>query len=250
MPLPRNLRRIKVKSGQTVFGYVCRYRGMDPREFYGQVRRVRAICCDYIVFDHARPGRRIMAGGRMREVPRRHGLSLLMRGLMHGDIVVVDSLGALSVETPGMYDALGMLRSNEIRVLDMDPDGLLEWRAPLHRALASMCRIGLAIASGGTKHKRHKNRGVTYHGIGWFGKFGCLERFEKAEGPRTVARTIERLHDEGMSFKDIAKRLKESGVLYQGCVMNQCYEFTATLAEECYLSAKQGFPPPTVITQE
>lgn len=252
MPLSWNLRKIKHEPGRTVFGYVCKYSGMSQADFYDQVRRVRAVSCDYMVFDKTScMGRRVMRGMGRREVAERSGLKLLMRGLLPGDIVVVDSLGVLSVEAPGMYDALGMLRSNEIRVLDIDPDGLLEWRAPLQRALASMCRVGLIATNTCGAHKKRKmGRRVEWRGVGWISTWGFGNRFKEHEGSRIASRTIERLRDEGMSFEDIAERMKSNGVPYQGCMYNQSCEFTAALAEECYVAAKQEFPHPAQVTLE
>lgn len=230
-----------------VIGYVVYYEGEPAVEYQRQIKLVRRAQPKFVVEERDRLHSPLQEVRGYRRTASRPILQLLMRGLFPGDIVVVASLDRLGVTPTDMTDALLMLRANEIRVMDMDPDGEYEWRPVVERTLAALVR-SRRIHRKRVRQTKRMFRDTTFRGVGWKQQ-GFGRPFEPCEGTREVCRTIVRLRDGGMEFEAIAGHLNAQGLMYVGLDRSQTAAFTAELAEECYLSAQQDFPYPTRITR-
>ena len=232
------------------FAYICQYNDESDEEYYRQFKAINKSKPQpkYKLVDRVKNGKSVN-----NRTVKRTGLQMLMRGLLPGDIVVMTCIDRLGSTPKDIADGLLMLANNEIRLLDVDPDGDRDWRPGFEHLLGVLVRRQGDIPARAKKFSSRLHAGVLYRGVGWMSgiKFGGISNlFEPCEGPREVCRTIVRLHDDGMAFDAIADKLKAQGVLYVGVRPDLSEAFTAELAEECYLSAKQDFPYPTLVTRE
>ncbi len=227
-----------------LIGYICHYRDENDNEFQRQRAAVSRTNPHYMVFDEdvVRIGR-----SYCRYTNKRKGLAAVHRGIMPGDILVISSLDRLGVWPRDVADALLMFRSNEIRVLDLDPDGTHEWRPAIERTMAAMVHRQDQCRPRQLATIEARKQGRLFRGVGWTQVNVYSSRFEELPGPRVVANKIVALRDAGETFRTIATKLRAEHVLYVGCFKSQTEQFTAELTEECYHAARNGFPYPTPI---
>lgn len=238
-------------SGPLKIGYICFYKDEPEADCQRQVKIVKRARPHYLLYDWSVIRRHYFHRAKRYRTVKRPGLNLLMRGLMPNDIIVIASIDRLGVTAENMADGLLMLRQNEIRVMDMDPDGTREWRPAVERTLAAIMRYQEQPAQERSRIIRRVKDKTTHRGVGWMADphWPAQGIFEPHEGQREVCRAVVRLRESGMEFADIAAKLTAEGVLYVGVMPHMIEAFTAELAEECYLSAKADFPYPTPVIQ-
>lgn len=230
----------------TVYGYLCHYKGEPYADELAQLRALQAFNPQHIVYD--------FVGARkawQKSIPQaRVGLHLLLSGLLPGDIVVVSSLDRLGATLEEQYKAFLLLAHNEIRVHDMDPEGIYEWRAPWERGLAALVRRNAMAKQREAKRREVIRKGMTYRGVGWQPMDWTINRFVPFEPGRIVARRAAELAESGLSDEAVSRRLVDDRVMFLGAAKNDVREFTPELVRLCVDAVRDDFPWPESLMVE
>lgn len=224
----------------TVYGYFCHYKDEKHKDAKAQYDAIRAFYPQYTVYDIdqvRRPWQKSLKQNRT-------GRTALLSGLMPGDVVVISSLDRLGASLEDQYKTFQMLANHEIRVYDMDPEGIYEWRAPWELGLAALVRRNATANQRNRAIRKLDREGKLFVGVGWQAKLYARSEFLPFEPARVMARRVADLSASGLSDEAVSRRLIEDRVLFVGAARNDIREFTPELVRLCVDAVRDDFPYP------
>jgi len=228
----------------TVYGYFCHYKDEPYEAELAQLRALQAFYPQHIVYDFDHVRRPWQKSSKQ----HRTGLIALLRGLLPGDVVVVSSLDRLGASLEDQYKTFQLLAYHEIRVHDMDPEGIYEWRAPWELGLAALVRRNATANQRNRAIRKLDREGKLFVGVGWQAKLYARSEFLPFEPARVMARRVADLSASGLSDEAVSRRLIEDRVLFVGAARNDIREFTPELVRLCVDAVRDDFPYPAAAT--
>lgn len=229
------------------YAYTLWYAHESDEEHAQRVRRLKAAGAREVYFDkmgHTKVDAPLTPG-RFKQL--RH----FSKGLLHGDIVLCESLDRFGYWPRQFDDICERFKLATIRFLDVealygDEEPPCVWFA---QQLAQKQKAMRELAR---KSATAKVFGTCWQGVGWTRrktKGGSEEVWQKNRVMRWVGYRIVELRDiHGKRWDSIASRLNSEGLHYRDCSPYSCRPWNEKLVREYYLAARADWPYPKKVT--